>query len=258
MTFQKTYETINMEALRNLKPATIAEGCRVDEREEGSCCFMDPPGHPSYFVKHVYNGRGNEPARGSTMVLCVPGEEMREIEDSDGRGSRESLLNSLYKRLPFEHPRVQAWVSQVFGYFKDCYHGLDGCTEAGRLRVHAWVEPWTREDTVDILVMMHGKATEDVLRETREGAEKREKDSLVYPPEQYRPISYIREWYPEFCHYDYTGITPEVLKGTYGTGGDWWEQHTCKPTVEECDSIAGGKGHHVEGNSCQFCGWGRK
>jgi hypothetical protein len=85
----------------------------------GLCCWMDPPGYPSYYVQNVYNRHGNTPHVGATEVLF--GRVLAKA-DKHGNTSRreqvESLIRSLWSPLPVDNSRVKDWARSVSWYFR--------------------------------------------------------------------------------------------------------------------------------------------
>lgn len=75
----------------------------------GCGCFLEPPDHPSYFVKSIYTRYGNSPPRPPYYYLNGNGYE--NLED----------INHLFKPLPYDSPRVKAWEEYCYKYFHDCY-----------------------------------------------------------------------------------------------------------------------------------------
>lgn len=225
--FRRTLETIDPSALAALPVATIAPTYHID-RSEGSGCFMDPPGFPSYFIRHVYDRNGNDPSKGPEAVIMDDSGTFRVLWRAEhyNEKARKATLASLYRPLPIDHPRVKAWIRTCFGYFRN-----------------GWVKAEGSRNVADLL-FSHLPIPETMA-------------ATGYGLERYRPVDYIRQWYPEA---DPVALVMEYADGDgYGKGGpgDWWERHSRKPTPEQCpgDTIGGHRGHPTSGTWCQFCGW---
>ncbi len=126
-------------------PAYVEGRYRAD-RGMGSGCFMDVPGFPSYFIQHLYYN-GNPPSHGPTAVIRDGGGTLRVIDNNEWKPGEthemhrerfDALMRSIYKPLPFESARVQAWVCHLFTYFKHCY--ID---EAGKAEPPEYGRPGT-------------------------------------------------------------------------------------------------------------------
>ena len=86
--------------------------------DAGCCCFGEPPNHPRYDVKSIYTQYGNSPPWGRPQYY-LKGRGFNELEEVD----------KLFKPLPYDHPRVQAWERDQYAYKSNCY-SPDGTTRA--------------------------------------------------------------------------------------------------------------------------------
>ena len=217
------FSTLNLAELRKL-PMFELPGGWSRQRHPGGGCFTDPPGFPTYYTRSIYTGRGDEPRSGPDTIIEDPETgAMHALPRYEGRGEElRALMAKLYVRLPFEHPRVQAWVSYLFGYFRNCYE--------------------------DPAVPMAERAHAARLLIPKAGAPRP-------PPETHRAMVRVREPYPEVPVAD---LERWINAGRYGGGGpgDWWERHAERPSAEDCPGLVwmqGNTGHRAEG-WCQFCG----
>jgi len=76
---------------------------------EGCACFLEPLGHPTYFVRSIYTQHGNSPARGAQYYFKGSGfDELQEVDQ-------------YFEPLPYKHPRVKAWEGYAYAYFRNSY-----------------------------------------------------------------------------------------------------------------------------------------
>jgi len=131
------FSTINLEALAKLPRAKLAPTYRLQSRP-GNGCAGDPPGFPTYFTRSVYTRHGNNPRKGAEEVISYEGvlyvtrasTDWRPGEGWDDVYARyEARMRSLYKPLPFDHPRVQAWIEATMTHMAHCYKDLDQVAE---------------------------------------------------------------------------------------------------------------------------------
>lgn len=61
------YSTLHADELEKLEKYEL--GKKQISKQMGSCCFLDPPGFPSYFIQHIYTEQGNEPGTGPTAII---------------------------------------------------------------------------------------------------------------------------------------------------------------------------------------------
>ena len=109
------------------------------QRDPGNGCYGDPPGYPTYFTRSVYTPNGNNPGRGPTTVIDSPdGPRVVATAETEwlkgdtwdtAHARRAALLRGLYAPLPFDHARVQAWVSAVHHHMQHCYKDDAGAAE---------------------------------------------------------------------------------------------------------------------------------
>ncbi len=221
--------TINMDEFSKLDVLRLREDRHLGESRGQGC--SDPPGFPSYFVQSIFTPCGNHPNNPAepVTVLDVPGASTRVVRynvycKEEGKRYQE-LLNRLYRKLPFDHPRVQAWVRQLHAYFRDCW--LDPAVEEKKRRHVAELA----------IIPSLDKALD-----------------AGYTLLQYRAVDDVRRWYPEY-EGDEALIRNPPPWGR-GGDGDWWETEAVQPTPETCrPRYSWRKVHPTSQTWCQWCGW---
>jgi len=195
-------------------------------RSEGAGCFMDPPGFPTYFLRAVYTKHGNTPPKGPDYVICL-GDAVYRVPPLWQDGDRDWFMRRLWPPLPLEHERTKEWIRACFAYFAKGWQLADSAAVAD-------------------LEFKGTCASPDEIKETAA--------DLGADLAKYRPVSYVREFYPD--------ADPEALVNEYGTAGprpgDWWGRFSRQPSPDECpgDHIGRGRRQHpTSGTWCQFCGW---
>lgn len=269
--FQITYETLNLPAISSRmniyqKPVTYSVN-----RHMGSGCFGDPPGYPSYYLRSVYTQFGNEPRKGTSQVLQVE-DKLYAVPSLWKPGAREAFLNKLYLPLPEDHPRVQAWEQWVYTHFAHCYGHPGKTMDAANLiiwpiREHTFISLGMFAREIDWREIPEiGDEQVKLIMASREAAVKAERESYrtslrpFITIDNYRPVTYIRQWYPDHKpRLDWVAKAP-------GLSGDWWERHTSVPDPEECPGPLQDNRTHKnillrtppperkKGIRCQFCG----
>lgn len=253
------YSTLNLVALRRLPvhklPVTYHYGTSL-----GSACAGDPPGYPSYFLQNVYDRWGNTPARGAEAVICYQGVAYVVYRSSDWDGcatweelcqKREARLRRLWKPLPLEHPRTQAWIGDSRRHHANCYQRLDVPGDWNQ-RLH--VGAWTFTETVNLAKHLGLCAVDAWLDAPAEDETEawQEYHELAF---EVRAASadatiLVRRFYPEYKHDEVTEV-PAVPT-------QWWEVLPEQPNPETCPGqvrYGDHKGHPYNGSWCQICGW---
>lgn len=265
------WSTINIEQLYKLPVYTLPPTYRLSDGV-GSGCFMDPPGFPTYFLKHVYDRHGNQPDGTPDNVIKFGDRLFVVANDTDWEidhtwetvnAVRAARLKDLWRPLNIDHARTWAWMSEVKGYFKNCFVDprKPKCNHAGELQIGLssnFLETmgvhFGLEVPVSVLehrvpepgeVPTHSTYVMSIRRRTE------------------RAYLYIQEWYPEFSFGDYLQI-----RVGYGKGGpgNWWETFdSAARTADECNTQLheryGTNGyphawiHPVNKTWCQQCGW---
>lgn len=219
--------TINTAELEKLPKAVIA-GTHHLSKNMGSGCLMDPPGYPTYYIRHVYTKQGNAPHRGPESVISdrvISVAEWKEGETWESRSAaHKALMRRLYNPLPVDHPRVQAWARACSAYFGGGVIPPSGSRNVGDLYSYK----------LDVI--------------------KKGLDNGSLELEQCRVADYILEHYPDFPRDAlYTLCTTRGSHGKYGEGS-WWELLEAKPTPKECPGCFLGP-HPCNTSWCQVCGW---
>ena len=128
--FYRDYSTINFEQLATL-PLYQQPDSHCISKHEGSGCYGDPPGFPTYFLRSIYTRHGNTPSKGPQYILALPGQEERavpktELAGDTGEASRarfNALMHRLWKALPLDHPRTITWEQKVYVHPSTHYRG---------------------------------------------------------------------------------------------------------------------------------------
>ncbi len=206
----------------------------------GVGCFLEPPGHPSYFTRSIYTQYGNSPP------YDRPQYEYREMYFTELED-----INKLYKPLPLEHKRTQAWIAYLFGYFNNCYTDP---SKPDNVRANTIIYP------VSDYQLKHFVDDPRFSHEWRE----KEKSAIIQANEEitqwatkiatldnHQATRFIRKYYPDFIP------TLGMLKGDGYGRGTWWERLENKPTPEQCPG-EDFREHPVNNTWCQVCGWRQK
>jgi len=191
----------------------------------GCGCFLEPPGHPSYFVRPVYTQYGNHPSKGPGYFI-----------DGKGTDSWEEVAKlygtTKYPKLPLDHPRTRAWIKCLYGHFQHCYQPSWAPLEFGKPGTIIYpVQDWDEKSVAAV---------------KEHGAPK---------PEEHSAVLSIRKHYPDYQP------EPDLIAGpsSYGKMGEghWWETDAEKPTPETCKPRGEGSlsRHPINGSWCQWCGW---
>ncbi len=234
------------------------------QRDPGAGCFLDPPGFPSYFTRAVYTASGADPGRGPTTVIDSP-EGPRVLytaetawlrgETHEAMAARHAAgLRALYRPLPEDHPRVQAWRAAVHGHLTTCYiddAGLAEPAEYGRPALIIFPTPSYK------LRDFHDDAR---FSDTWRAAERAAVDAYnrdkiaaytrVATLDNHAAVRHIREFYPSYAP---TAESIEADRLRARAAGDWWERYAVRPTPAQCAPPAF-LGEHRSVGWCQFCG----
>ena len=115
--------------------------------QEGMGGFLCPPGHPAH-SRHVETDLRRKPENRSTMSLEYA------IDDTTLDGTTWAEVNAILKhweanKLPLDSARVQEWIFQVLGYFKDCYNltpDVETGWHAGNVTISKRIDPMELAD----------------------------------------------------------------------------------------------------------------
>ena len=282
------YSTIDLAELKKLPACELPHTYHLQERPGGNGCFLDPPGFPSYFTRSVYTRHGNNPRKGPEEVISVS-EQVVEGADGAFRVTRsdkdwrredtwdtvqaryQGRLRRLYRPLPFEHPRVQAWVAHLFQYFNHCYTddaGKVAPPEYGRPGLLVYPLPYykLRHFTDDPRFSGEWRAKEmAAVEQANADLEWAAREVAVF--DNHRAVRHVREVYPDFGP-DYSCTVEPSVFGDRArtwtamtliaspperTASNWWERDAERPTPETCRPHGVLKEHNRPW--CQFCGY---
>lgn len=205
----------------------------------GCGCFLEPPGHPRYYVRSIYTSHGNSPRYGLPQYY-LRGNGYTELEEVD----------KLFKPLPLEHERTQAWIRYIMSYFKNCYSDPDKPLNASDNTIIYPVPYYKLKSFTDDERFSDEWRTKEKASIAQFNKELIESTKKMATVDNHDGVRFIRKYYLEFTP------TTDLLQGNdaYGKEGTWWERHIVKPTPEQCQGESWQK-HPVNGDWCQVCGW---
>jgi len=218
--------TIDQTLLNSLSIYTLPPTYRL-----GSCgngCLLEPPGHPSYFTQMVFTKYGNLPSHHRHAPLyLINGRVVRyadePYEESDG------LLDRLYKPLAEEHPRVQAWIEEMYRHLHHCY------TDPSAVQA--------RE------IVIYPVPSYRLVGKTHDQPAEIEAYALsVALPDNHRAVRAIRKWYP-----DHKARLDLIEHPVARFQADWWSRYAHLPEADECPGHLGWWPHGKNG-VCRLCG----
>lgn len=107
------------------RPGFSASGRKLDAIAPGGVgCFLDPPNYPTHSA-HVQTDR-NRRKENRGMVSLTYAAECAWIS-ADTRGRAAGMIKRWHANPPaIDSEFVRRWVSQVLGYFRNCYIGAGG------------------------------------------------------------------------------------------------------------------------------------
>jgi hypothetical protein len=257
--------TINATKLAKLPPLALPPTHKL-QRGLGTFCAGDPPGFPSYFLRHIYNARGDTPESPQSAVLELLGHVFAfGSDESLSSEAIQSKLRRLWVPLPFDHPRVQAWVASTFAHFRSCYVDAER-PEYGRpgTLIYPLPDYALRHTPQDPRWSEEAKRAQAEADAAVNRAEE-ERARRIAIPENHRAVVAIREFYPDFTpgtvEVQAEGgkvrlpITdPRVPWDWRAYGGLWWETEAERPTPATCKPRSTPSRHPDEG-WCQWCGY---
>lgn len=228
--------------------------------EPGNGCAGDAPGFPTYFTRSVYTAAGNDPERGPTQVISHEGVHYVTQSSEDWgagdtwetvRARHDALMARLYKPLPFEHLRVQAWVAATHQHLRHCYRDDEGVVAEPRDNgTVIWPVPdyKLRRFTDDPRFSEEWRASEKAAIAAH-NADVRARTERVATMGNHCAVRSIRRVYPEYT------LDVAQLARVEGAPrpGDWWERFASRPTPAECTPPKW-LGAHRSTGWCQFCG----
>lgn len=95
--------------------------------QSGMGGFLNPPTHPA----HHYSVEQGEAGKRWKPTGCMSLEAATNDTwiDPEVRRKAQELLET-WQAPPIESPEIREWISQVLGYFRGCYQGLEKLGEA--------------------------------------------------------------------------------------------------------------------------------
>ena len=231
------HSTLDMTRLHQLPQYTLPPTYQL-QREPGNGCFLDPPGYPTYYSQNVYTQYGNSPVGGPQMVIM--GHVIEHADDWSGcadwdtySAKRDKRIKSLYKPLPLEHPRVQAWIQALAKHLHTCY--IDD-SKGPRDNDHTLIFPVPsyklRSFHDDPRFSDEWRKTEQAAVEC-ENKECREQAAAIAIMDNHSVVRHVRAVYPDYTstldHLNHLATLPHV--------GDWWERYAERPTPDTCRGI---------------------
>lgn len=251
--------TINMEELNKLPIYTGAY--RISD-SMGSCCFLDPPGYPTYFIQHIYTKYGNEPDYGPIAVIQnrVIEYAWKEFETWESRQkNHKSLMEKLYIKPDLNHPRTKAWIEQLYTYFHNCYVN-DAIGKDARHADKLVIFPVPNYQLKSYSVPYNQKK-EYAIKEMRN----KRKDSIatqndiiiskatkIAVPKNHAAFRHIKDRYPN------AKPNIKLINHPLENTPNWYERLGEKPTADNCPGEIGWspiQKHPVDSTRCQVCGW---
>lgn len=205
----------------------------------GAACFLEPPGHPRYFVRSIYTGHGNGPRPGLPQYE-LHGRYFTELEDVD----------KLTVLLPIDHERTQAWIGYLFKYMHGCYHdeSAEGCDKTLIYPVPYYK---LRRFVDDPRFSDEWRAKEQaVIAQANEEVKAHAWGVASF--DTHGATRLIRRDYPDWkpSHTEQVQLVSDPPEST----GNWWERMHTRPAPEDCPG-EDWQPHPVNGAWCQVCGW---
>lgn len=212
----------------------------------GSCgcgCFLEPPGHPTYFVRSIFTKYGNNPPYGQPCYY------LNGFGYTDLKAVSALYGNKTFPKLPLEHPRTRAWIEALYTHLQHCYHNKE--------------KEFDSDDTIIFPVPSYRlKHFKDDHRFSEEWRQKEMASISQYNLEivaKYRAIAITENHKAVIAirkHYlDYSPELELIYKPPKRTP-TWWERLDEKPTPENCPGdVSLRRKHPVNGKRCQVCGW---
>lgn len=267
--------TLNQAALRKLRTYTCPPTYRIDSHL-GAGCYGDPPGFPTYFLRSVYTSHGNSP-RDISHVIRDDGGTFRRIPEHDWRGTREeadarwdALMRSLWAPLPYNHPRVRAWIVATYKHLRHCYRDiapgpyLKPPEHGGPATLIFPVPDYELATFTDDPRFSEAWRTAERANVERRNAETRALYAARCLPQYHAAYLTVQRYYPEH--------TPDLalirVSDVTAAPGDWWETEDVQPTPATCTAgrVPGPLyrgcsdstdrwSHPTGGTWCQWCGW---
>lgn len=227
------------------------------QRGMGNGCYLEPPGHPSYYTRAVYNARGNSLDYDGAPSYKLDARELDEDGaryDLRGPGWVQSLdeCGEFFRLLPEDHDRTRAWIKHVYQHLGRCYeHPTKGPRE-----IMVW------PDSIGAsLALIDAGIFEPKLGdcsaecyETKAAKYKKAHDEKTAEftrwctPERHKAVQFVRRYYPKHAPRLDLIETPPTLRGS-------WYSTTCEwPAADACPGDTHVDLKHIPGCWCQWCG----
>lgn len=219
----------------------------------GMGCFLEPPGHPTYFLQPVYNARGNSPDRGPEAVLAghVVYDSADWVRGADAYVARGVLLRRLYRPLAWDHPRVEAWVHHWFQHGGNCYVD-DALPKHDQIVVYPTPSYKLRQFRDDPRFNGEWRAQERAAIEAH-NAQVEAYHARIATLDNHLAVRRVRQWYP-----DYPVDRMQALidaRPKFGPG-NWYSTELERPTPDNCPGDQAVHLKHPTQGWCQWCGHG--
>lgn len=274
-------EALDLDKIRKLPIYKLPPSYRLGE--PGMGCAGDPPGYLSYYMRPIYNQYGNSPSNAPDSVVLLNG-VIRIVGDSrkskggtwdEYQAGVEKLVRSLYKPLPFEHPRVQAWLAATFAHHGKHYQYPveTGEKEFGRQATFFFPlqsfargykyerrhevfkdrpelsDAWREKERAAIVAINEAI---DLENETIRKQNQALSDSLkeMATVDNHVAVRIVRQYYPDAP----VEALETLIENRPKSDGTWYETLPERPTPETCPGAYGRK-HPMNGSWCQVCGW---
>jgi hypothetical protein len=227
------FSTIDIEKLTSLPQWIPVNGTTI-QKEPGNGCSGNPPGHPTYFTRNIYNFLGNN-LQDQKMVIYY-------CDKYYIVGKK--VLHALWKPLPLDHERTKLWISCTYKHYKNCYNKFNGDiiifpVPYYKLKKYNYDERWKEE-----FIKHHCKEIDEFNNNIIKENEK------VAIPENHSAVRFIRKFYPEYQP------DLELIKNPPENNiGLWWETIASQPLEKECAATQRwGFKHPFNKTWCQWCG----
>lgn len=264
MDAQIDWSTISLTALKRLPAYTLPPSYHLSEHI-GSHCAFDPPGYPTYFLRSVYTQHGNSPRNSAEEVIVAPGCGIRVLRDArdwkrkgfknweESQAYYEKLYRRLWLPLPIDHPRVRAWMAELYRHFQHCYYDHRVRPQVSeRDKMFIWPIPNYK------LKHFHDdpRFSEEWRRKEKAAVEQANREIIaqyenIVSDFGHMAVKRIREYYP-----DHLPIS-EWIANPPPHPGNWWETMAQPPqNAAECNASERHDWKHpINGSWCQWCGW---
>ncbi len=236
--------TLDADAVNALPVVKMRPSWRVSP-SAGMGCYGDAPGFPTYFLRAVYDHHGNTPKNGPDSVLLGTDGEWHEFSTSN----RNERARALYKPLPVEHPRAQAWIAATMAHTQHCYADVERpeYSRPGtlifpvsdyKLKTFRDNPQWTEEYRAAAKNEVEAFNRYEIDRATR-----------IATVGNHQGVRSVREIYPDWSPRD-----PSIVNGIPGyTHADWWEDSETPPELGQCPGAQNVSREHTDA-FCQYCG----